>query len=130
MMRLPVLSHLTPQTLDEALELAAQMTTARFVAGGTDLLPKLKRRQLDTSALISLSHCEELKQIERTDDGGWRIGAGVRLVELVRTPELRSSHPAIWQAASRENVRAGAAAEALSKQLVKAKVGWSTLFKH
>ncbi len=100
MMRLPVLSHLTPQTLDEALELAAQMTTARFVAGGTDLLPKLKRRQLDSSALISLSRCEELKQIKRTDDGAWRIGAGVKLVELVRTPELRSSHPAIWQAAA------------------------------
>lgn len=43
---------------------------------------------------------------------------------------MRPSTPAIWQAASRENVRAGAAAEALSKQLVKAKVGWSTLFKH
>ncbi|MCO4772711.1 MAG: FAD binding domain-containing protein [Deltaproteobacteria bacterium] len=100
MMRLPVLSHFTPKTLDEAIALASELPSARFVAGGTDLLPKLKRRQLGASALISLTRCEELQTIKRLDDGGWRIGAGVKLVELVRLPELRSSHPAIWQAAS------------------------------
>lgn len=96
MMRLPVLEHHRPSSLDEALALATD--GARFVAGGTDLLPKLKRRQYDASALISLGGVRELAVFEQRD-GGWTIGAGVRLVDLARSGALRASHPALWQAA-------------------------------
>jgi len=99
MMRLPVLDHLTPSSLPEALRMAADHPGARFVAGGTDLLPKLKRGQLDAPALISLSRLPELQTFSRTDDGGWLIGAGVRLATLARSASLRASHPALWQAA-------------------------------
>ncbi len=96
MMRLPVLEHHRPSSLDEALSLVAD--GARFLAGGTDLLPKLKRRQYDASALISLGAVPELSVFEQ-HDGGWTIGAGVRLVDLARSDALRASHPALWQAA-------------------------------
>lgn len=99
MMRLPVLEHLTPGSLDEALRMAADREGARFVAGGTDLIPKLKRRQLGAGALISVGRLPELSAFKRTDDGGWIIGAGVRLATLTRSTELRASHPALWQAA-------------------------------
>lgn len=98
MMRLPVLEHHTPETLDEALALGAALDDARFVAGGTDLLPKLKRRQLPASALISLGRCPELHGVSRGD--GWRIGAATRLVDLVRHEALRQELPAVWQAAT------------------------------
>ena len=96
MMRLPVLQHHRPTSLEQALTLAND--GARFVAGGTDLLPKLKRRQYDASALISLGGVRELSVFEQ-DASGWTIGAGVRLVELARSEALRASHPALWQAA-------------------------------
>jgi 4-hydroxybenzoyl-CoA reductase subunit beta len=99
MMRLPPLRHLTPATLAEAVAMAAEHGGARFVAGGTDLLPKLKRRQLGADTLISLRRCRELQGLTRTDEGGWRIGAGVRLVDLARADGLSTSHPALWQAA-------------------------------
>ena len=97
MMRLPVLEHHRPQTLNEALALAAD--GARFVAGGTDLLPKLKRRQLDASALISLGGIPELEAFAENPDGSWTIGAGVRLIDIARSQALKAAHPALWQAA-------------------------------
>ena len=97
MMRLPVLEHHRPSTLDEALSIAH--ADSRFVAGGTDLLPKLKRRQVDAQALISLGGVRELQTFTQADDGSWTIGAGVRLQEIARSRELRESHPALWQAA-------------------------------
>ena len=97
MMRLPVLQHHRPTSLDEALSLAQD--GARFVAGGTDLLPKMKRRQLDAHALISLGGVPELQAFDQADDGSWTIGAGVSLQTLGRRRELRESLTALWQAA-------------------------------
>jgi carbon-monoxide dehydrogenase medium subunit len=45
-----------PQTIDAAIELANQHgETARFIAGGTDLVIQIKRKRLDPQHLISLA---------------------------------------------------------------------------
>jgi 4-hydroxybenzoyl-CoA reductase subunit beta len=58
-----------------------------LVAGGTDLLPNMKRRQQTPRTLIGLRRVEELRRIANGD--GLRIGAGVTLAELVRDARLR-----------------------------------------
>jgi 4-hydroxybenzoyl-CoA reductase subunit beta len=65
---------------------------AMFVAGGTDLLPKLKRRQFEVDTLIGLDFLDR-----RIDDGA--IGAGVTLSDASRDPELRSRFPGYVHAA-------------------------------
>ena len=55
MLRLPRFRYLRPKTAREASRMAADAgNRAMFVAGGTDLFPKLKRRQFDVDAVIGL----------------------------------------------------------------------------
>jgi 4-hydroxybenzoyl-CoA reductase subunit beta len=54
-LRLPRFKYLRPKTATEAARMAAEFgPRAMFVAGGTDLFPKLKRRQFEVEALIGL----------------------------------------------------------------------------
>ena len=98
MMRLPHFTYLSPRTVREAAELLASTGGAMLVAGGTDLLPNMKRRQQVPGTLVGLRRVAELRQI--TNGTGLTIGAGVTLTELVREPRVREAYGALWQAAS------------------------------
>jgi 4-hydroxybenzoyl-CoA reductase subunit beta len=99
MMRLPHFRYCAPDTIREAVEqLAGAPATAMLVAGGTDLLPNMKRRQQCPATLIGLRRIDELKQISNGD--GLTIGAGVTLSQLIDVPGLRERHRGLWQAAS------------------------------
>src|SRR5262249_5808035 len=80
-------------TAREAATMAAELgPRAMFVAGGTDLLPKLKRRQFEVDTLIGLDFLDR-----RVDDGV--IGAGVTLSDASRDPGLRKMFPGYAEAA-------------------------------
>jgi 4-hydroxybenzoyl-CoA reductase subunit beta len=98
MMRLPHFTYHAPTSVREAAELLAAPGGAMLVAGGTDLLPNMKRRQQVPPTLIGLRRISELRQITNGDD--LAIGAGVTLTELVRSARIRESYGALWQAAS------------------------------
>jgi 4-hydroxybenzoyl-CoA reductase subunit beta len=107
MMRLPYFTFHAPQTVREAAELLAGAPAgAMLVAGGTDLLPNMKRRQQVPSTLIGLRRIAELRQICNGDPstplraGGLTIGAGVTLTELIRDQRVRNACGALWQAAA------------------------------
>jgi len=68
------------------------------VAGGTDLLPNMKRRQQVPKTLVSLRRVRELKQI--ADGSGLRVGAGVTLTELLAHEATRGPYAALRQAAA------------------------------
>jgi len=55
---------------------------AMFVAGGTDLFPKLKRRQFDVEALIGLEFLDRTVSPDR-------IGAGATLADIAKHSELQ-----------------------------------------
>ncbi|MGF1667720.1 MAG: FAD binding domain-containing protein [Acidimicrobiia bacterium] len=77
--------HVIPAGIDETLELLASLgNRARLVAGATDLIPELHRRQrggVDT--LIDISRLAGLDAIEWTDDHRVRIGALVTHNQVV-----------------------------------------------
>ncbi|HZE62085.1 MAG TPA: FAD binding domain-containing protein [Burkholderiales bacterium] len=83
MMRLPWFDYRAPATLGEAARiLANEGPDATLIAGGTDLLPNMKRRQMAPKVLVSLRHIPELKR------NGAALGAGITLTEIVRKPHL------------------------------------------
>jgi 4-hydroxybenzoyl-CoA reductase subunit beta len=99
MMRLPRFRYRTPSTLDEAARiLAGEGSDAMIVAGGTDLLPNMKRRQQTPATLVALGGIGALRSVENGD--GLRLGAGSTLTDLVRHPLVRASAPALWEAAA------------------------------
>lgn len=90
--------HAARSIEDAAAALAAGGPGARLLAGGTDLLPNMKRRQDAPELLVSLRRVAELQGI--TSTGETVIGAGTSLADLTRSEVLRVRHPALFRAAS------------------------------
>jgi 4-hydroxybenzoyl-CoA reductase subunit beta len=83
MMRLPWFEHRAPTSVHEAARiLAGEGPNAMLIAGGTDLLPNMKRRQMAPKILVSLKKIEEMRR------NGAAVGAGTTLTEIVRKTEL------------------------------------------
>src|SRR5438034_1039831 len=78
--------------------MAASNPGAMFIAGGTDLVPNLKRRQFDVPALISLSALTGMRLIDGDGKRGLTIGAGATLDDLTHHPVLDGGYRALAQA--------------------------------
>ena len=100
MLRLPLFEYLRPRTVPEAAEmLAAHDGLAMAIAGGSDLLPKMKRRQIEPTHLVGLRGLSELAGISAEPDGSLRIGAAETLAAICTAPEVERSAPALAAAA-------------------------------
>ncbi|HEV7478218.1 MAG TPA: FAD binding domain-containing protein [Burkholderiales bacterium] len=82
-MRLPWFEHRAPSTLAEAAHiLAGEGPNAMLIAGGTDLVPNMKRRQMAPKILVSTKKINELRK------NGHALGAGTTLTEIVNRRDL------------------------------------------
>jgi 4-hydroxybenzoyl-CoA reductase subunit beta len=95
---LPNFSLLRPRSIAEAVAARAGAGEIRFLAGGTDLLPALRRGLMQATTVIDLSDVAELRGIT-FDSPGVRIGAGTTIGELAAHPSLVRDYPAVAAAA-------------------------------
>ncbi|MCK6526858.1 FAD binding domain-containing protein [Myxococcota bacterium] len=100
MLRLPRIRLLAARTYGEAAALLAGEEGAVPLAGGTDLVPRMKRGQQVPSALVSLAGVAGAREVRADGEGDTVLGAGVSLAAVVRDGRLRARHPALWQAAA------------------------------
>jgi 4-hydroxybenzoyl-CoA reductase subunit beta len=98
MMRLPRFRYYAPRTIDEAASILAEHGDAMVVAGGTDVLPNMKRRQQTPTVLVGLRGVAELRHVSNGD--GLTIGAGITLADLLALPTVRERYTGLWQAVS------------------------------
>jgi 4-hydroxybenzoyl-CoA reductase subunit beta len=97
MLRLPRFSYLQPKSAREAAAMAAELgPRAMFVAGGTDLYPKLKRRQFEIDTVIGLDF---LPRTIRNGSTECVIDAGVTLSAAAHDAYLNAAFPGYAQAA-------------------------------
>ncbi len=80
-----------PRTLEEARSLKAETPGACFIAGGTDLLVRMKDGRERPSALISLRSVAELTGV--TTGGVTSIGANTTLTDLLDHPVVGERFP-------------------------------------
>jgi 4-hydroxybenzoyl-CoA reductase subunit beta len=100
MMRLPLFEFRAPRTLEEAARiLDGEGSNAMPLAGGTDLLPNMKRRQQVPRTLMSVRHIESLTQIQWGDSGS-RLGACLTLSDIAEDRRFRNGLMALVEAAS------------------------------
>lgn len=100
MMRLPLFEFRAPQSLPEAARiLNGDGPGAMLLAGGTDLLPNMKRRQQVPRTLITLRHIRSLHDVH-WHEAALSLGACLTLDDIVRNAHLRRDYTALWQAAS------------------------------
>lgn len=81
----------------EAAKLAAEHPGARFIAGGTNLLDLMKVQVETPAHLIDINRLG-LDRIEKTDQGGLRIGALVRNTDLVADMRVRKDYAVLARA--------------------------------
>jgi len=99
MIRLPWFEYRAPRSVAEVTRiLAGEGPGAMLVAGGTDLLPNMKRRHQSPATLIALRGVDELKAV--ANGAGLRLGAGLTLSEVVELPELGIAYAGLRQAAA------------------------------
>lgn len=89
--------YLAPKTLNEALSLLEKYKdkSTRILAGGTDLLVKMKTTDLKTDYLINIKNIPELNFIDTAD--GLKIGAAVSLSHIERIGKVKERYPALYE---------------------------------
>jgi carbon-monoxide dehydrogenase medium subunit len=92
-------NYLAPTTLEDALEtLGQQSDGAHILAGGTDLVPRMRSRVVEPTLLIDL-RLLNLDGIEMTTDG-IRIGASATHTDILESDLLAKQCPALCEAAA------------------------------
>ena len=98
MLRLPRFRYVAPATLEEAMRLRTEhLDTSMYVSGGTDVYPKMKRRQFQPELVVSLGR---VVRDEISNGAGLRIGAGATLTAVSADPKVRERYRALAEAAA------------------------------
>ena len=99
-MFLPDFDYYAPESLNEAIGLLARLgPSARVLAGGTDILVKMKNGLLAPPALVSLKNLRELRRIRWDADRGLSIGALATHNEICDSPVVQEHFLSLSEAA-------------------------------
>ncbi|HEY6822491.1 MAG TPA: FAD binding domain-containing protein [Burkholderiales bacterium] len=99
MLRLPWFEHRAPRSVAEAAKiLAGEGPQAMLLAGGTDLLPNMKRRHQAPKVLVSLKGIDELRA--RSNGAGLGLGSGLTLAAIAEDRAIRQNYTALYHAAA------------------------------
>lgn len=93
------MQYLAPTTLDDAVAmLAAQTGDCRVLAGGTDLLVRMRSGFAEPDAVMDIKRIGALREIT-PEEGGFRIGAAVSGAEMAENAALVAAWPGVVEAA-------------------------------
>lgn len=88
-----------PDTKEAAIKLLAEESgLAQILAGGTDLLVKLRSQTIAPDLILDIKQIKGMRSIVR-EANGWRIGAAVSGAELNEHAELCAAWPGVVEAA-------------------------------
>jgi len=99
LLTLPKFEHLEARTVGEACSLLSKYKgEAVFIAGGTDLVVSMKRREIHPKYLINIKTIPELDYIHYNGEG-LRIGALATIHDIESSPIIREGFPVLAAAA-------------------------------
>ncbi|NES86542.1 MAG: xanthine dehydrogenase family protein subunit M [Moorea sp. SIO2B7] len=82
---------------EDAVQKALEKNNSLFIAGGTNLVDRLKAFLDEPDELIDISRLK-LKEIKSTSNGGIRIGAMVTNTAVANHPQIKSDYPLLSRA--------------------------------
>lgn len=92
--------YAAPSSLSEARELLVRHPSARFLAGGTDLIVQLRAGRKQTDFVIDLKHISELNAIDFDPVRGLTLGAAVPCYRIYQNRAVAAAYPALAEVAS------------------------------
>ena len=87
-----------PTSVEDAVAALAGQAGAHVLAGGTDLLVKLRSEMIEPEMILDIKRIAGMREIT-PEDGGWRIGAGVSGAEMGEHDGLVADWPGVVEAA-------------------------------
>ena len=88
-----------PSSFQEACRLLVQAGGDKVaLAGGTDLLIRIKQRDLTPRGVVSLRDLPELSAIDHDSEKGLVIGSMTRLIDIEMSPAITTHYPALAKA--------------------------------
>lgn len=91
--------YVKPATLDEALDILAEKENVKVLAGGTDLIVKLKTDALeDMDIMMDINGIDELCGCCINADGDLVIGATAKISHLEKNDDIKAAYPALSEA--------------------------------
>ncbi len=97
MMRAPRFHYYAARTAKDAVKALAGEEGAMLLAGGTDLVPNMKRRQQTPSLVVGIRHLHPLQRIAA--GSALTIGAGTTLADIAAHTRVGKSYAALAKAA-------------------------------
>ncbi len=86
-------------TVSEAIEMLQKHEGSKLLAGGHSLLPAMKYRVANPSALIDISRIDWLREVQAKADGDLMIGALTTHAKVASSDLIKKSCPILAQAA-------------------------------
>jgi carbon-monoxide dehydrogenase medium subunit len=87
-----------PSSVEDAVAALAGHAGAHVLAGGTDLLVRLRSEMIEPEMIVDIKRIDGMKDI-RPEAGGWRIGAAVSGAEMGEHDGLVADWPGVVEAA-------------------------------
>lgn len=100
--RLPKFEFVGPRSLAEVCALTAEAAAGEvlLLAGGTDAILQMRRRERTPRRVIGLKGVRDLAFVRETGEGGLAIGAMTTLAELLAAPLVRSRYALLCETAA------------------------------
>lgn len=91
--------YLEPKTAEEAIRFLSDYNKrAKVLAGGVDLVDRMRRRDIGPEYVVSLRSIPGLDRVEGNETKGLRIGALVTLRSVERCATIRRHYVSLWEA--------------------------------
>jgi carbon-monoxide dehydrogenase medium subunit len=98
-LKLPLFEYFEPATVEQAAELLYNYgDESRILAGGIDLIPRMRAGTVKASQLVSLQRTGGLDYMRRPVAGGIEFGAMANLHSLERWDDLRNGYGTLFDA--------------------------------
>lgn len=99
-MVLPQFEYIKAKTIEEACNLLKELgSSAKIMAGATDLIPPMRDKAFTAEYLIDIKDCPGLHYLEYDENEGLKIGALTTLREIETSPIVKEKNPAVAYAA-------------------------------
>lgn len=101
-MYLPDIDYYAPDSVEEVCQKLSEFgSRAMILAGGTDIITKMKNEVIAPEILVSINKLDELKKIEYVSGKGLVIGTRATHNELAFSEVIRDKYPSVSEAASK-----------------------------
>ena len=91
------MQYIAPHSLEDAVQLLLDRPDAKVLAGGTDLLVRMRSDMADPETILDIKRIDAMRTITQ-EDGGWRIGAAVSGAEMGENAGLVADWPGVVEA--------------------------------